>query len=120
MLLFLLFASSVLLFLIWRRRSQTDNYLPPGSYGWPILGETLDLLTAGRQGKPHKFALDRMAKYCDNGGSSSMIFRTCLLGEKMVVFCGRAGLSLTRINSSTSGGRGQRRCFLVELRDRSR
>ncbi|CAM8964578.1 unnamed protein product [Rhodiola kirilowii] len=100
MLLFLLFASSLLLILIWRRRSQTDNNLPPGSYGWPILGETLDFLAAGRQGKPHKFALDRMAKHCGSGGSSSMIFRTCLLGEKMVVFCGPAGLKFLFSNEN--------------------
>ncbi|KAG6385232.1 hypothetical protein SASPL_154062 [Salvia splendens] len=73
----LLIALTILLL----RRSPGDATLPPGSFGWPILGESIEFLF----GKPEKFVGDRMRKY------SPDIFKTKILGEKTAVICGPAG-----------------------------
>lgn len=61
------------------------NSYPPGSYGWPFLGETLEFLKASKQGKPDKFVKERIEKY------KSKIFKTSLMGETMVVLGGPSG-----------------------------
>ncbi|KAH6779222.1 cytochrome P450 [Perilla frutescens var. hirtella] len=67
-------------------QSHTNSSkLPPGQTGWPILGETLEFLSTGRNGTPEKFFNDRMNRY------SAEIFTTSLLGEKTAVLCGAAG-----------------------------
>ncbi|XP_059667346.1 beta-amyrin 28-monooxygenase-like [Cornus florida] len=63
------------------RRSDGGVKLPPGSYGWPIMGETIEFLF----GKPENFVGDRMRKY------SPDIFKTDILGEKTAVICGPNG-----------------------------
>lgn len=86
---FLSFAAILLTFslsffaLIRTKKSPDSNChnLPPGSFGWPIIGETIDFLF----GKPEKFVGERMKKY------SSDIFKTKILGEKTAVFCGPNG-----------------------------
>ncbi|XP_058217396.1 beta-amyrin 28-monooxygenase-like [Rhododendron vialii] len=60
-------------------------WFPPGSTGFPMVGESLGFLSTGRKGHPEKFVFDRIAKY------SSSVFRTSLLGSPTVVFCGAAG-----------------------------
>ncbi|EYU39276.1 hypothetical protein MIMGU_mgv1a023490mg, partial [Erythranthe guttata] len=65
-------------------RTKSLN-LPPGSYGWPILGETLEFLRAGLDGTPEKFVKERSDKY------KSQVFKTLLMGENMAVFCGSSG-----------------------------
>ena len=37
--------------------------LPPGSLGWPILGESLEFLSAGKEGAPVRFIQERVLKY---------------------------------------------------------
>ncbi|XAR65570.1 hypothetical protein NMG60_11009732 [Bertholletia excelsa] len=65
-----------------KRRSEDGGAkLPPGSFGWPIMGETMEFLF----GKPEKFVGDRMKKY------SPDIFKTKILGEKTAVICGPNG-----------------------------
>nr|AKJ26128.1 CYP16-1 [Gentiana rigescens]AKJ26129.1 CYP16-2 [Gentiana rigescens] len=59
--------------------------LPPGSTGWPLIGETMKLGMFGRLGIPESFYKERMKKY------SPQVFKTSLIGEKTVVFCGAAG-----------------------------
>ncbi|KAA8544819.1 hypothetical protein F0562_019590 [Nyssa sinensis] len=63
------------------RRSDNGVKLPPGSFGWPIMGETIEFLF----GKPENFVGDRMKKY------SPDIFKTHILGEKTAVICGPNG-----------------------------
>jgi cytochrome P450 len=65
----------------YRSKSSNKTNLPPGSFGWPIIGETLGFVNQDHE----KFIGDRMNKY------SSKIFKTNILGEKTVVFCGVAG-----------------------------
>ncbi|KAL3512444.1 hypothetical protein ACH5RR_025161 [Cinchona calisaya] len=62
-------------------KSTDETKLPPGSFGWPIIGETIEFLF----GKPEKFVGDRMKKY------SPDIFKTKILGEKTAVICGPNG-----------------------------
>ena len=77
--LFLIALSSCFaLFLTYNKKKGVNT--PPGSSGWPILGELLEFC-----GKPENFVRDRMEKY------SSQIFKTSLLWEPMAVFCGPAG-----------------------------
>nr|BBG80450.1 cytochrome P450 716C54 [Avicennia marina] len=74
----------ILLTLVYVSRRRCDvggAKLPPGSFGWPILGESIEFLF----GKPEKFVGDRMEKY------SPAIFKTKILGEKTAVICGPKG-----------------------------
>ncbi|XP_031384982.1 beta-amyrin 28-monooxygenase-like isoform X2 [Punica granatum] len=80
---------SLTIYLVRRHKSGADGTalnLPPGRIGWPIIGETLDFVMAGRNGTPEKFVTDRTSRY------SSDIFRTSLLGMgDVAVFCGASG-----------------------------
>lgn len=70
-----------------RRKSKKGALnLPPGSYGWPILGETGEFLRAGLDGTPDKFIKERMEKY-----KSHDVFKTSIMGEHMAVLCGAGG-----------------------------
>ncbi|XP_047331236.1 beta-amyrin 6-beta-monooxygenase-like [Impatiens glandulifera] len=55
--------------------------VPPGTTGWPILGESMAMAMSG----PQKFMSERMKN------RSPEVFQTSLLGEKMAVFCGASG-----------------------------
>lgn len=69
-----------------RKTANPSLNLPPGSYGWPILGETREFLGAGLDGTPDKFIKERMEKYkCDH------VFKTSIMGEAMAVLCSPAG-----------------------------
>nr|WMZ41214.1 cytochrome P450 family 716 subfamily A polypeptide 1 [Ipomoea batatas]GMC58459.1 beta-amyrin 28-oxidase-like [Ipomoea batatas] len=83
--LFVVFVSISLHFLLYKSKPGGNGTLPPGKTGWPLIGESLEFLSAGWKGQPEKFVFERMAKY------SSTVFRTHLLGEKAAVFCGPAG-----------------------------
>ncbi|OVA19319.1 Cytochrome P450 [Macleaya cordata] len=81
---------SLKLFLSNRTRSSTPTdgvnlQLPPGSNGWPIIGEGFEFLRTARRGVPEKFFHDRTRKY------SSETFSTSLLGEPVTVMGGAAG-----------------------------
>ncbi|KAI7756405.1 hypothetical protein M8C21_011645, partial [Ambrosia artemisiifolia] len=68
------------------KTKRTKINLPPGSFGWPFLGESLALLRAWRDGCPERFVEERIEKH-----GSPLVFKTSLLGERMAVMCGPAG-----------------------------
>lgn len=63
------------------RLHNNSTNLPPGSFGWPIIGETFAFINQDHE----KFIKERMEKY------SSKIFKTNVLGEPTVVLCGLEG-----------------------------
>ncbi|KAL5549956.1 hypothetical protein UlMin_000132 [Ulmus minor] len=71
----------ILIFHTYKSNSNTKSNLPPGSFGWPIIGETLAFMNQNHQ----NFISQRMKKH------SSKIFKTHVLGEPMVVLCGASG-----------------------------
>nr|BBG80451.1 cytochrome P450 716D59 [Avicennia marina] len=77
-----------------RKSSTRYLILPPGSYGWPILGETEEFLRAGLDGAPEKFIQERRAKY------GSHVFKTSLMGEPVAVLCGPVGNKLLFSNEN--------------------
>ncbi|PRQ40229.1 putative cytochrome P450 [Rosa chinensis] len=79
-----IFTTTTLAFLFCAYKSKCHEKfinLPPGSFGWPIIGETFAFLHNDHE----KFVGNRMKKY------SSKIFKTKILGEPTVVLCGTAG-----------------------------
>ncbi|XP_058213049.1 beta-amyrin 28-monooxygenase-like [Rhododendron vialii] len=73
-------------FLLYSKKSGSLlSNLPPGSTGFPMVGESLEFLSTGWKGHPEKFVFDRIARY------SSSVFKTSLLGSPTVMFCGAAG-----------------------------
>ncbi|TMW86026.1 hypothetical protein EJD97_022051 [Solanum chilense] len=58
--------------------------LAPGTFGWPIIGETIQFLFSLYYGLVHEFVQERTKKY------NSHVFKTSLLGQKVVVFSGPA------------------------------
>ncbi|KAJ6714183.1 CYTOCHROME P450 26 [Salix viminalis] len=68
-----------------KERLFPNPHLPPGSLGWPLIGESLEFLRSGHSPQPERFTRDRMEKY------NPQVFKTSLLGESMAVFCGPAG-----------------------------
>lgn len=77
-----------------KEKIYPNPHLPPGNLGWPVIGETLGFIRAGFEGKPERFIRERMEKY------DSRVFKTCLLGEDMIVFCGTAGHKLLFSNEN--------------------
>ncbi|KAL5997681.1 hypothetical protein ACLOJK_008611 [Asimina triloba] len=68
--------------------SSGRTAVPPGSFGWPLVGETMQLLLCGSRGRPHDFILSRRTKH------SQHVFKTSLFGEKTAIVCGPAGNKL--------------------------
>ncbi|KAK3429880.1 hypothetical protein EUGRSUZ_E01368, partial [Eucalyptus grandis] len=78
--------------------------------GWPVVGETLEYMAAGRGGCPERFMNDRATRY------SSDVFRTNLYGEDMAVFCGASGNKfLFSGDNKYKLDRKKKRSFLLEF-----
>ncbi|KAK9107414.1 hypothetical protein Syun_023425 [Stephania yunnanensis] len=63
------------------KHSSSPNKLPPGSFGWPLIGEAMQFLYTS----PEKFIHDRMNKY------SSEVFKTSVFGKQIAVVCSPSG-----------------------------
>ncbi|XP_019199688.1 PREDICTED: beta-amyrin 28-oxidase-like [Ipomoea nil] len=85
-----LYVSLSIIYFITKANTSNPN-VPPGSTGWPVVGENIDMVVSG----PEKYISDRMKKY------SSEVFKTSILGEKMAVFCGAAGNKFLFSNENT-------------------
>ncbi|XP_076928125.1 beta-amyrin 28-monooxygenase CYP716A378-like [Bidens hawaiensis] len=85
---FLLFIISYVFWKVYinSKHGRTNINLPPGSFGWPFIGETLAFLRAGWDGVPERFIQERTEKH-----GSPLVFKTSLLGDRMAVLCGPAG-----------------------------
>ncbi|KAJ6345491.1 hypothetical protein OIU78_008196 [Salix suchowensis] len=60
------------------KNPKIDGVLPPGSMGWPLIGETLQFIAPGRSLDLHPFVKKRMQKY-------GPIFKTSLVGRPIIV-----------------------------------
>ncbi|PIN10911.1 Cytochrome P450 CYP4/CYP19/CYP26 subfamily [Handroanthus impetiginosus] len=89
-LLLLSLISVIYLISIFIGKKGSSKNLPPGSYGYPIIGETMKFGLLG----PQKFVKDRMDKY------SPEVFKTSLFGEKIAVFCGAPGNKFLFMNEN--------------------
>nr|GME01747.1 beta-amyrin 28-oxidase-like [Ipomoea batatas] len=85
-----LYVSLSIIYLITKANTSKPN-VPPGSTGWPVVGENIDMMVSG----PEKYISDRMNKY------SSEVFKTSIAGEKVAVFCGAAGNKFLFTNENT-------------------
>ncbi|XP_021761995.1 beta-amyrin 28-oxidase-like [Chenopodium quinoa] len=74
------------LYLFYRHYSTWGYKLPPGSMGWPVVGESLEFFSTGWKGYPEKFIFDRLKKY-----KPSQVFKTSIFGEKVAILCGATG-----------------------------
>ncbi|KAL7602042.1 beta-amyrin 6-beta-monooxygenase [Lactuca sativa] len=79
--LLVILLSSSFIYLFYLKRNSSNPEAPPGSNGWPIVGENINLGLLG----PPKFIQKRMKNF------SNDVFKTSLLGEKMAFFCGPQG-----------------------------
>ncbi|XP_026412669.1 beta-amyrin 28-monooxygenase-like isoform X2 [Papaver somniferum] len=86
-LLYILLGLSAVAYLVIHKFSNSsgNTRLPPGSLGWPIVGETLEFQRLGQCGKSDEFPVQRMNKY------NREIFKTHLFGEKTITLCGATG-----------------------------
>ena len=75
--------------------NQKEFPLPPGTTGWPILGETLDYFTKLKNGTLDIFVSDRINKY-----SSKSVFRTSVFGQPMAFLPGVEGNKLLFSNEN--------------------
>nr|GLL40460.1 wall-associated receptor kinase 3-like [Ipomoea trifida] len=85
-----LYVSLSIIYFITKPNTSKPN-VPPGSTGWPVFGENIDMMVSG----PEKYISDRMKKY------SSDVFKTSIVGEKVAVFCGAAGNKFLFTNENT-------------------
>uniref|UniRef100_A0A164T8I2 Cytochrome P450 n=1 Tax=Daucus carota subsp. sativus TaxID=79200 RepID=A0A164T8I2_DAUCS len=72
---------AISLFLCFFFFRKTNANVPPGSSGWPVVGESIRFLLSG----PQKFIEERTKKYSED------VFQTSLFGQKLAVLCGPQG-----------------------------
>ncbi|PQM36219.1 taxadiene 5-alpha hydroxylase-like [Prunus yedoensis var. nudiflora] len=64
--------------------TQFITKLPPGSFGIPLIGESISFIRAQKQDKTGEWIQTRIRKY-------GPVFKTSLMGDKTVVLTGQAG-----------------------------
>jgi len=81
--------------------AKPKEKIPPGTFGWPIIGETIQFFISLYYGMVHEFVQERTKKY------NSHVFKTSLLGQKVVIFSGPAAnkFIFTKGNKLFSGWR---------------
>uniref|UniRef100_A0A0C9QRL6 TSA: Wollemia nobilis Ref_Wollemi_Transcript_12629_1958 transcribed RNA sequence n=1 Tax=Wollemia nobilis TaxID=56998 RepID=A0A0C9QRL6_9CONI len=77
-----------------RSCSKSRKLLPPGSFGWPVVGETLQFLALSKANRSRDFFEHRIQKY---GGD---IFKTSFFGHPTAVFYSPAGNRLLFSNEN--------------------
>eukprot|EP01018_Ginkgo_biloba_P037905 Gb_10758 [translate_table: standard] len=90
----------IVAFLALNRYGRAQGRNPPGTFGWPLIGETLEFFGAQRSGKPAEFFDSRIDKYGE-------IFRTSIVGHQPQCFAAlpeTASCSRTRRSSSSTRG----------------
>ncbi|XWS71112.1 hypothetical protein CRYUN_Cryun03dG0110300 [Craigia yunnanensis] len=73
-----LFAVSLTNWIYRWKNPKCNGKLPPGSMGFPLIGETLNFLVTGKSIDIHPFVKERMLRY-------GPLFKTSLLGRPVVV-----------------------------------
>ncbi|MBA0627332.1 hypothetical protein Godav_004858 [Gossypium davidsonii] len=58
--------------------------LPPGSLGYPFIGDSISFVKSQKQDKTQEWILNRVKKY-------GPVFKTSILGSKMVIMTGQVG-----------------------------
>ncbi|XP_022134788.1 beta-amyrin 28-oxidase-like [Momordica charantia] len=83
------FPCVAVLILFYRHRAQfAYPNTPPGSIGYPIIGETLEMVAHEQKGQPENFIFGRVARH------KTEVFTTSVLGEPTAAFCTAAGNKL--------------------------
>nr|AAN52360.1 5-alpha-taxadienol-10-beta-hydroxylase [Taxus chinensis]AAS19442.1 5-alpha-taxadienol-10-beta-hydroxylase [Taxus chinensis] len=82
---------AIILLLLFRYNHRSSVKLPPGKLGFPLIGETIQLLRTLRSETPQKFFDDRLKKF-------GPVYMTSLIGHSTVVLCGPAGNKLALSN----------------------
>lgn len=88
--LFLLFFATLLVMILinflfkcfFAKPKEKIPLVPPGSFGLPIIGETIQFLVSLYYGLVHEFVEERTKRYKSN------VFKTSILGQKVAVFSG--------------------------------
>ncbi|KAL3850368.1 hypothetical protein ACJIZ3_012250 [Penstemon smallii] len=75
----------ILSMLIKSKVAKKTLNLPPGRFGLPILGESIEFLSEIKNGTPEKFFKDRIEKY------KSQVFCTSIMGQSLAVLYGPSG-----------------------------
>ncbi|XP_056165950.1 beta-amyrin 28-monooxygenase-like [Syzygium oleosum] len=84
----------VLAFIQLLKPKTASPKLPLGSFGWPVISESLEFLRCQHGGRLEKFVQDQMSKY------NSPVFKTSLLGKRMAILCGPASNEFLFSNES--------------------
>lgn len=84
-----------LFFQLWKfsKRRETENPLPPGRFGLPLIGQTLEFLRSQRRNKSWEFFDSHVADYGE-------IFKTHLAGSPTVVTASPAGNKMVFTNEN--------------------